>query len=137
MNNKIKHSGVVDGVEESCVRVRILQSSACSACKVASHCNASETKEKLIEVSTAEAEKYHVGEHVRVVADAGVGFRASWYGYLLPLLLMVIALVTTLKMTSSEGVAALFSLGILIPYYICLYMLRSKLKRSLSFFIEK
>ena len=137
MNNKIKHSGVVDGVEGSCVRVRILQSSACSACKVASHCNASETKEKLIEVSTAEAEKYHVGEHVRVVADAGGGFRASWYGYLLPLLLMVIALVTTLKMTSSEGVAALFSLGILIPYYICLYMLRSKLKRSLSFFIEK
>lgn len=137
MNNKIKHSGVVDGVEGSCVRVRILQSSACSACKVASHCNASETKEKLIEVSTAEAEKYHVGEHVRVVVDAGVGFRASWYGYLLPLLLMVIALVTTLKMTSSEGVAALSSLGILIPYYICLYMLRSKLKRSLSFFIEK
>lgn len=50
MSNKIKHNGVVDGVEEGCVRVRILQSSACSACKVAAHCNASETKEKIIEV---------------------------------------------------------------------------------------
>ena len=46
MSNKIKHAGVVDGVEGECVRVRILQSSACSACKVAAHCNASETKEK-------------------------------------------------------------------------------------------
>ena len=50
MSNKIKHSGVVDGVDGTTVRVRILQSSACSACKVASHCNASETKEKLVEV---------------------------------------------------------------------------------------
>ena len=52
MSNKIKHSGVVDGVDGTTVRVRILQSSACSACKVASHCNASETKEKLVEVTT-------------------------------------------------------------------------------------
>ena len=55
MSNKIKHNGVVDGVEEGCVRVRILQSSACSACKVAAHCNASETKEKIIEVQVADA----------------------------------------------------------------------------------
>ena len=47
MSNKIKHNGVVDGVEDGCVRVRILQSSACSACKVAAHCNTSETKEKI------------------------------------------------------------------------------------------
>ncbi len=46
MSNKIKHTGVVDGVEEGCVCVRILQSSACSACKVAAHCNASEIERK-------------------------------------------------------------------------------------------
>ena len=119
MSNKIKHSGVVDGVDGTTVRVRILQSSACSACKVASHCNASETKEKLVEVTTSDASQYHVGDSVRVLADTSVGFRASWYGYLLPLVLMVVALVTVLKVSGSEGMAALSSLGILIPYYIC------------------
>lgn len=136
MSNKIKHNGVVDGVEEGCVRVRILQSSACSACKVAAHCNASETKEKIIEVQVADAVKYQLGDSVVVVADTAVGFRASLYGYLLPLLLMVVALVAVLKTTQSEGLAAVSALGILIPYYIGLYLLRNKLQNKLSFSLE-
>ena len=136
MSNKIKHNGVVDGVEEGCVRVRILQSSACSACKVAAHCNASETKEKIIEVQVADADRYQRGDSVIVVADTSVGFRASLYGYLLPLILMVVSLVAVLKITQSEGYAAMSALGILIPYYIGLYLLRNKLRNKLSFSLE-
>ena len=106
MSNKIKHAGVVDGVEGECVRVRILQSSACSACKVAAHCNASETKEKIIDVMDADASHYQKGDQVMVVADTAVGFRASLYGYLLPLILMVVTLVGVLAATHSEGLAA-------------------------------
>ena len=136
MSNKIKHNGVVDGVEEGCVRVRILQSSACSACKVAAHCNASETKEKIIEVQVADADRYQRGDSVIVVADTAVGFRASLYGYLLPLVLMVVSLVVVLKITQSEGYAAVSALGILIPYYIGLYLLRNKLRNKLNFSLE-
>lgn len=136
MSNKIKHNGVVDGVEEGCVRVRILQSSACSACKVAAHCNASETKEKIIEVQVADTDRYQRGDSVIVVADTAVGFRASLYGYLLPLVLMVVSLVAVLEITQSEGYAAMSALGILIPYYIGLYLLRNKLRNKLSFSIE-
>lgn len=136
MSNKIKHNGIVDGVEEGCVRVRILQSSACSACKVAAHCNASETKEKIIEVQVAGAVRYQQGDSVVVVADTVVGFRASFYGYFLPLILMVMALVTVLKTTQSEGLAAVSALGILIPYYIGLYLLRNKLQNKLCFSLE-
>lgn len=135
--NRIKHSGIVDRVEGGCVHVRILQSSACSACKVASHCNASETKEKLIDVTDALAANYQPGDQVTVVADASVGFRASVYGYLLPLLIMVVALVVVLAITHSEGAAALSALGILVPYYIILYFLRDKIKAKLSFTIER
>lgn len=135
--NKIKHSGIVDSVEEECVHVRILQSSACSACKVASHCNASETKERLIDVADVQAAVYRPGDLVTVVADASVGFRASVLGYLLPLALMVITLVVVLAITHSEGAAALSALGVLIPYYMLLYLLREKMKTKLSFTIEK
>ena len=136
MSNKINHNGIVDGVEEGCVRVRILQSSACSACKVAAHCNASETKEKIIEVQVADAVKYQLGDSVIVVADKVEGLRASLYGYLLPLILMVVSLVAVLKITQSEGYAAMSALGILIPYYIGLYLLRNKLRNKLSFSLE-
>lgn len=137
MSNKIKHAGVVDGVEGECVRVRILQSSACSACKVAAHCNASETKEKIIDVMDADASHYQKGNQVMVVADTAVGFRASLYGYLLPLILMVVTLVGVLAATHSEGLAAVSALGILIPYYVLLFLMRNKLRNRLSFTLER
>lgn len=137
MSNKIKHAGVVDGVEGGCVRVRILQSSACSACKVAAHCNASETKEKIIDVMDADASHYQKGDQVMVVADTAVGFRASLYGYLLPLILMVVTLVGFLAATHSEGLAALSALGILMPYYVLLFLMRNKLRNRLSFTLER
>lgn len=137
MSNKIKHAGVVDGVEGECVRVRILQSSACSACKVAAHCNTSETKEKIIDVMDADASRYQKGDQVMVVADTAVGFRASLYGYLLPLILMVVALVGVLAATHSEGLAALSALGILMPYYVLLFLMRNKLRNRLSFTLER
>lgn len=137
MSNKIKHAGVVDAVEEGCVRVRILQSSACSACKVAAHCNASETKEKIIDVMDADASHYQKGDQVMVVADTAVGFRASLYGYLLPLILMVVTLVGVLAATHSEGLAAVSALGILIPYYVLLFLMRNKLRNRLSFTLER
>lgn len=137
MSNKIKHAGVVDGVEGECVRVRILQSSACSACKVAAHCNASETKEKIIDVMDADASHYQKGDQVMVVADTAVGFRASLYGYLLPLILMVVTLVGVLAATNSEGLAAVSALGILIPYYVLLFLMRNKLRNRLSFTLER
>ena len=137
MSNKIKHAGVVDGVEGECVRVRILQSSACSACKVAAHCNASETKEKIIDVMDADASHYQKGDQVMVVADTAVGFRASLYGYLLPLILMVVTLVGVLAATHSEGLAAVSALGILIPYYVLLFLMRKKLRNRLSFTLER
>ena len=116
--------------------VRILQSSACSACKVAAHCNASETKEKLVEVRIADAQSYSKGDSVVVVADAAVGFRASLYGYLLPLAVMVVTLVAMLRITHSEGAAALSSIGVLVPYYLVLYLFRHHLKKQLTFEIE-
>lgn len=137
MSNKIKHAGVVDGVEGECVRVRILQSSACSACKVAAHCNASETKEKIIDVMDADASHYQKGDQVMVVADTAVGFRASLYGYLLPLILMIVTLVGVLAATHSEGLAAVSALGILIPYYVLLFLMRNKLRNRLSFTLER
>lgn len=137
MSNKIKHAGVVDGVEGECVRVRILQSSACSTCKVAAHCNASETKEKIIDVMDADASHYQKGDQVMVVADTAVGFRASLYGYLLPLILMVVTLVGVLAATHSEGLAAVSALGILMPYYVLLFLMRNKLRNRLSFTLER
>ena len=50
MSQKISHSGVVESILDGCVKVRIIQTSACAACKVASHCNAAESKVKIVDI---------------------------------------------------------------------------------------
>lgn len=85
----------------------------------------------------ADASHYQKGDQVMVVADTAVGFRASLYGYLLPLILMVVTLVGVLAATHSEGLAAVSALGILIPYYVLLFLMRNKLRNRLSFTLER
>jgi hypothetical protein len=45
-------------------------------------------------------------------------------------------LVVLIPVTGSEGLAALISLGLLIPYYIVIYLFRDKLQKTFMFKVE-
>ena len=136
MSNNISHSGVVESVEDGCVHVRIVQTSACAACKVAGYCNASESKEKVVDVYTADTQRYSVGQTVAVMASRQVAAHALLLGFGLPFLVLVGVLVVVLQMTGNELWAALAGLLSLAPYYLLLYFFRNRLRDKLSFWIE-
>lgn len=136
MRSNISHSGVVESVEDGCVHVRIVQTSACAACKVAGYCNASESKEKLVDIYTADTQRYSVGQAVTVMASRQVAAHALLLGFGLPFLLLVGVLVVVLQMTGNELWAALAGLLSLAPYYLLLYFFRNRLRDKLSFWIE-
>ena len=135
MNNKIRHSGIIDSIGERSVKVRILQTSACAACKVAAHCNASESKEKLIDVAS-DGKGLHVGDAVTVCASRTVISHAMLLAFGLPLALMVVTLVTLLFLTGDEATSGLLSLLVLAPYYLIIWLLRNRIDRRISFTIE-
>jgi len=134
MSTRISHSGVIERIESGQVRVRIVQTSACAACKVASYCNAAESKEKLIDVF-CDSGNYQVGQQVTVVTSGTVAAKALLWGFGLPFVILVSVLVLVLLLTSSEGVAALCALGALVPYYLLLWLLRYRMRDELSFHI--
>ena len=136
MSNKIKHSGVVEKIMDDCIQVRIVQTSACAACKVAGYCNASESKEKLIDVYHADSHRLNVGDAVTVTASTEVAAHALLLGFGLPFIVMVAVLVIVLQTTGNEGRAALSGLLALVPYYAVLYLFRNRLRDKLSFSIE-
>jgi sigma-E factor negative regulatory protein RseC len=136
MSNKIKHSGVVEKIMDDCIQVRIVQTSACAACKVAGYCNASESKEKLIDVYHADSHRLNVGDAVTVTASTEVAAHALLLGFGLPFIVMVTVLVVVLQTTGNEGRAALSGLLALVPYYAVLYLFRNRLRDKLSFSIE-
>lgn len=137
MSSKIRHSGVIESIVGDCARVRIMQTSACAACKVASHCNAAESKEKLIDVYDGGlAQRYTVGQAVVVSTSQEVAYRALLLGFGVPLFLMVATLVVAICLSYGEGTAALASLAVLIPYYLILWVLRDRIRQKVSFQLE-
>ena len=136
MSNRISHSGVVERVEPGSVQVRILQTSACAACKVASHCNASEAKEKLVDVRCTDSAGYQPGQPVVVSAARDVATRALLLGFGGPFMVLVAVLITVLRLTGNEGMAAFSGLGALVPYYLLLWLLRDRIGQKVSFEIE-
>lgn len=136
MSKKISHSGIVESIQDGCVKVRIVQTSACAACKVASHCNAAESKVKIVDVFCCDTAKYEAGQEVVVSASKDVANRALLLGFGLPFLLLVSVLMITLRLTSEEGVAALVALGSLLPYYLLLWLLRDRIQQRISFQLE-
>ena len=137
MSAKISHSGIVESVSERCVKVRILQTSACAACKVASHCNASESKVKIVDVlNVPEATSLKVGDSVVVSASRDVANRALLLGFGVPFVVMIALLIIVLWMTGNEGLAALSGVLALVPYYLLVWVFRNSIQRQISFAIE-
>ena len=134
-NEVIEHTGIVERVGDNLVVVRIMQASACSACKARSFCASSENKEKMIEVHSPVI-NCKAGDEVTVCATASMGRDAVVLAFVIPLVLMMATLAATLKITHSEPIAALAGVGILLPYYIVLYTQKNRLSRKMNFWIK-
>jgi sigma-E factor negative regulatory protein RseC len=137
MSNKITHSGTVKSIADGCIKVQIVQTSACAACKVASHCNASESKVKIVDVFTRDTNIYQIGQEVTVWASKDVANRALLLGFGAPFLLLICILMIALKFFGDEGLAALAALASLVPYYLALWVMKDRIQQQISFNIEK
>lgn len=137
MVTNIKHLGIVENINGSRLKVKIVQSSACSACSVKGHCSASETKEKIIDVYNKNNVPCQVGERVMIVGTTSMGMKAVLLAFMLPFIVLLLALIISLKLTGGdEAVSALVSLGTLVPYYLIIYICRNRLSRSFMFILE-
>ena len=137
MADIIKHRGVVEKIEGTHVVVRIVQTSACSACSAKGLCNASESKEKQIDVYGVQA-SYRIGEEVVVCGTTSMGMRAVLLAFGVPLLILLLALFVTMRITDGDALLSAFvALLAVMPYYLLVYFMKDKLGRTFSFTIEK
>lgn len=137
MSNRIKHSGIIEAIDGEYVRVRILQTSACAQCKIAGHCNSSESKEKMIDVyNVSDTSRLKVGDEIIVTASTRMAVSALIIGFGLSLIVLIAVIIIVRFMTSDEIMAALCGLATLVPYYILVWLVREKLRVRMAFEIE-
>lgn len=135
MSTDILHSGIVDSISDEVVRVRIVQSSSCAACKVASYCTSAESKEKFIDVKCSDTSRFSIGQEVTVATDNSNGAKAVMLAFAIPAVLLFATVAMCIFSGISEGYAALAGVAILVPYYLAIYFFNDTLKRELTFTI--
>ncbi len=136
MADTIKHQGVVENISGSHVSVRIIQTSACSACSAKGHCASADSKEKIIDIIDSTG-CYQVGDSVVIIGETSMGMLAVLLAFIVPFVLLVVSLFLCMELLRDELTAGLISLAVLIPYYYIIRLNRKRLKHKLSFRIEK
>ncbi len=133
----IEHTGIVTSVKDNTVKVKINRYNACSSCAAQAGCGLREYREKNIEIFTNNAHEFSVGQEVIINMAASLGWLAIFYAYILPLILMLATLIILLLLDSSEIIAGISAIIILIPYYLGLFLTQKKIKKQIQFQISK
>jgi len=132
----IEHKGIIDSISGNKIKVHFLNVSACASCHAKGVCTASDMEDKEIEVYDTSG-KFEKGEEVKILLQQSLGFRALLFGYVVPFILVLVALFTISAFTKNEVIIGVGALGILVPYYLIIYYLKDRFEKVFSFNIQK
>jgi sigma-E factor negative regulatory protein RseC len=132
--NTIYHNGIVNKSDHESVTVIITSESACSGCHAEGSCSMFGKEEKIVEVKG----NYDVkeGDIVTVIMNQSTGFIALFFGYLLPLVIVIITLTSLLALNYTELISGLLSIASLLPYYLVLYLFRKRINNKFVFSLK-
>ena len=156
----IKHDGIIIALnEDGTALVRIVQTSACAACKAKAMCASAESAEKEMTVTLLmdngrpagygglDADKplleYKVGDEVEVMVQQKMGWKAVVLAYLLPFFVMLAVIFMGNGLLAmgdgavSEAVLGTAALCAMALYYIVLGLFKDRLQKEFSFTARK
>ncbi len=134
---EISHTGFVEKQnDDGSLMVRIIAAPTCVSCSANGTCSASDMEEKLIEVANPEGH-FAKGDTVKVVLNQSAGLKAVMLGYVYPFLVLFITLIIMINITDSQGIAGLVALAMLVPYYLLLYVTKTRHKKTFEFKIRR
>lgn len=132
----IEHEAIIREIKDSVIIADFVSKSACVSCQVKGMCSTSDIQQKTLEVVKPKEQSFEIGQTITVFINQSLGIRALFFGYLLPFLVLMFTLILMLTFTKKEGLSALVSLFILLPYYSILYFNKEKISQRYNFFVK-
>lgn len=126
------HDGVVLSTGHGQVEVQIASTSACAACEAHAKCGFAESRNKTLSIPTADWQRFAEGQHVVVNIDESRGMQAVWIAYVLPALIMILAIIVLSSVGAAEWIVAAAALVILAFYVGILYLLRKRISKKFT-----
>lgn len=137
MNSRdiVKHEGIVSRISKNGIVVSLKGNINCEGCKAKSACGVSESNDKEIEFFDVDY-NYKLNETVNVVLEKQLAFKAVFWAYIFPFILVILTLLITTSFFA-EWIAGLLSLFVLVPYYFMLHFLNDSFKKVFKVSILK
>lgn len=134
--NTICKEGIVRAIHGDQIEVEITISSACSECHAKSICIPSDHKRETVLAQSLYNEHFEVGDKVQLVLKGSAGGKAVVLAYLLPFLVLMVALFGTYAITKSELAGVIVSVVFVVIYYIILKTQNKKIEQNFQFFVK-
>ena len=125
------------GTKDGSVQVKILSRSACAQCHARGMCTSLEMEEKIIDAVPVSRDPLQIGDTVVVMMEEKLGWKAIFYGFFLPFIVLAVVFFASYALGSKEITAALLGLGSLVPYYGLLSAFRKKIEKDFIIKVEK
>lgn len=133
--NLVKHEGVVSKVSKNSITVSLKGNLHCEACNAKSACGVSDSDSKEIEIETP-SQTLELNENVEVFLKKDLGLKAVFWAYVFPFILLFAVLLVASTLFD-EWIAGLLAIGVLIPYYLLLHVLKSSFKNAFKVSVSK
>ena len=148
----IKHDGIIIALNgDGTALVRIVQTSACAACKAKAMCASAESAEKEMTVVLLGDEQWAVGNEVEVMVQQKMGWKAVVLAYLLPFfVILAVMFIGNGLLAIGDGATGLLgdeakreavlgtvALCAMALYYLVLGLFKDKLQKEFSFTARK
>lgn len=131
----VKHQGIVSKISSHSITVSLKGNLHCEACNAKSACGVSDSDSKEIEIN-APTQSLNLNENVEVFLKKDLGLKAVFWAYVFPFILLFVVLMIA-SAYYQEWIAGLLALGILIPYYLLLYLLKNSFKSAFQVSVSK
>lgn len=135
-NDCIEQKGIVEEITGNKIKVRMKLMSACENCKTKSICNLLDIQDNSIDVAN-KSDDISVGDEVNIRITKSHGYKALFFGYVLPFILVFVFLVIFTGFGLHEVLTGLISLSVLAVYYFILYHFRDSIRRAFIFTLRK
>ena len=133
--NLVRHEGIVSKVSKDSITVSLMGNLHCEACHAKSACGVSDSDSKEIEIP-APSQSLELNENVEVFLKKDLGLKAVFWAYVFPFILLFAVLLVASSFYQ-EWIAGLMAIGVLIPYYLLLYVLKNSFKNAFQVSVSK
>lgn len=130
---EIHCSATVVGINGKMLQAMVQNRSACHGCCLQAQCASTECRKKLIEIPIQNPSKYQQGQKITVSLQETSGWKAVFYAYILPLLLVLTVLGLARFITENEILAGTYAFLSIFPYYLLLFFFRKHFQKQIRF----